>query len=158
MFVGQTAALWDLENPTFRIATPSPSSGWWHLTLLNYRCLYSHTWCSGSSLQSYLIALMMDMEFVSETLNFINPLISLSARETFIGFCRRGNFMIQINNFFILDFLPDTVNFLNIILKTEHFAVQNRSEIFRHQNLGRDPGFENSCSTFLVSQAMLRHK
>ena len=40
---------------------------------------------------------MIEMEFVSETLNFINPLISLSALETFIGVCRRENFMQQIS-------------------------------------------------------------
>ena len=40
---------------------------------------------------------MMDRELVSETVDLINPSTRLSAIETFIEFCRRGNFKIYIS-------------------------------------------------------------
>ena len=40
----------------------------------------------------------MELEFVSESLDFINPLMRLSARETFMGFCRREKFKAYSTN------------------------------------------------------------
>ena len=51
--------------------------------------------------QLHLIALMMQVELVSETSEFINHLTRLSARENVIEFCRRGkprDIPIQIQN------------------------------------------------------------
>jgi hypothetical protein len=44
-----------------------------------------------------LIALRMETELVSETLDLINPLMWPSAYKTFIEFCRRENFKTYIN-------------------------------------------------------------
>jgi hypothetical protein len=42
------------------------------------------------------MSLMMEMELISETLEFINLLTRLSAQENFTEFCGRENFKIYI--------------------------------------------------------------
>jgi hypothetical protein len=59
--------------------SPSQSQVWEH----NQRQFCTH---------SYLITLMMEMELVSKTSDFINPLTWQSARETLTEFCCHENF------------------------------------------------------------------
>ena len=57
---------------------------------------------------SLLMALMIEMKLISETSAFINLLTRLSARETFLAFCRHENFNTYITvcsyNFYLYSF------------------------------------------------------